>query len=68
MSGWGMGFMWIFWIVILVAIALVLRWVFTSGRGSDGSSESPEDILKARYARGEIDREEYDRRLEDLRR
>ena len=30
--------------------------------------ETPEQILKRRYARGEIEREEYQRRLEDLRR
>ena len=30
--------------------------------------DSPEQILKRRYAAGEIDKEEYDRRLSDLRR
>jgi len=29
--------------------------------------DSPEEILKRRYASGEIDRAEYDRRLADLR-
>jgi len=38
------------------------------GRDSDRSREMPEEILKKRFACGEIDREEYERRLQDLRR
>ena len=30
--------------------------------------DTPEQILKRRYAKGEIERDEYQRRLEDLRR
>jgi len=65
---WGMGWMWIFWILIIVVLLLLVRWLIIPARGSDLSSESPEQILKKRYARGEIDKEEYERRLEDLRR
>jgi len=32
------------------------------------TEESAEQILKRRYARGEIDREDYERRLDDIRR
>jgi uncharacterized membrane protein len=32
-----------------------------------GRDDSPETILKRRYARGEIDRNEYERHLSDLR-
>jgi glyoxylase-like metal-dependent hydrolase (beta-lactamase superfamily II) len=35
---------------------------------SPRGDETPEQILKRRYAKGEIEREEYQRRLEDLRR
>ncbi len=60
MGGFGMGFMGIFWIAIIALIA-VLVWHFLKqekGRGS--STDSPVDILKQRYARGEIDKEEFE--------
>jgi putative membrane protein len=59
----------LFWlIVIAVLIWLLSRAAGQGARRSSGpKEESPETILKRRYARGEIDREEYQRRLEDLR-
>lgn len=64
--GYGGGMMWIFWILIIV----LLIWVFASAirRSSDSSSErkSAMDILKERYARGEIDREEFEQKQKDL--
>jgi putative membrane protein len=61
--------MWLWWVVALGVLALVL-WGFARSAGPPappGGDPSPEAILKARYARGEIDREEYERRLSDLR-
>jgi uncharacterized membrane protein len=54
----------------------VLRAISGSGssrdRGpdprADGSADSPEEILRRRYASGEIDRAEYEERLRNLRR
>jgi len=64
--GWGMGWAmlwwWAFWLLVVVAATWLL--LKRSGR-PDG--ESPESILKRRYARGEIDRQEYEQRLSDLR-
>ena len=58
---------WLFGIVLLVALIwAVARAAGSSVRGP--RDESPETILKRRYARGEFDREEYERRLADLRR
>lgn len=71
--GWGWGGMFfgplfmIFWIAVLVAVVvLVLRWL---GGGSVGTGLAPRtsrEILDERYARGEIDREEYMRRRQDI--
>jgi putative membrane protein len=65
MGSW-MALWWVGGIVILV----LLVWLLA--RAADGSrrvgEETPEQVLKRRYAKGEIEREEYQRRLEDLRR
>lgn len=68
---WGMGLMGVFWIAVLVAIVLVVVWLFRSGsRLTPPTSHEPsaEEIVKQRYARGEIDKDEYERLLDDIRR
>lgn len=64
--GWWMVLWWLAGIVVL--IVLVTAIARASGGRASPVDDSPEQILKRRYARGEIDREEYQRRLEDLRR
>ena len=64
-----MGWMGLWWILGL-AVLLLFVWVMARMAGSTGAGrteESPEAILKRRYARGDIDREEFERRLTDLR-
>lgn len=64
--GLGMGFGWIFWLIIIgVAIWAVIRLTNQNSPNqqrypSAGNlQETPLDILKKRYARGEITKEEY---------
>ncbi|HSP78407.1 MAG TPA: SHOCT domain-containing protein [Myxococcaceae bacterium] len=64
-DGWHMGWMVLGWILGLLFLA-ALVWVLV--RATQRPGDSPEEILKRRYARGEISREEYERRLSDLRR
>ena len=50
-------------VVVLVRALLVPRgWL----GGPRGNGESPEQILKRRYAAGEIDRDTYERMRHDL--
>ena len=56
----------IFWIVIAVAVVLAIRFL-SKGSGRNQAEDTPETILKRRYASGQTDREEYERRLADLR-
>lgn len=74
---WGMGWMGIgpvhmlvFWGVVIFIIVALVRLLSGSSRGSD-KPDRPEkdalDILKERYARGEIDHEEFEERKKRLR-
>ncbi|MBA7531013.1 hypothetical protein ES705_23224 [subsurface metagenome] len=64
--GFGGIFMWIiFLIVIGVAIYLVVQ--ATKSKGPESPyRETPMEILKKRYAKGEITKEEFDKMKKDL--
>ena len=71
--GYGMGafgwiFVLVFWGLIIFGVVLLARWLWDRGQsgGRGGSSETALDILKRRYARGEISKEEYDRMRHDV--
>ena len=56
----------IVWLAVLVAIIVALiRWIAGTSSGA-GSARTARDILDDRYARGEIDREEYLKRKQDI--
>lgn len=64
---WMMGIGGLFWLLVLgLTVWLVLR--ATGGRDVAPRGESAEELLRRRFAAGEIDAEEYERRLEVLRR
>jgi putative membrane protein len=62
----GGGLMWLFWILVILALV----WLGAAlVRGSSGrKSKSALEILDERFARGEIDREEFEKMRETLRR
>lgn len=65
----GMGggiFMWLFWILLIVAVILGVRSVAASGDDTPEQRRSALEILKERYAKGEIDEEEYERKRKKL--
>jgi putative membrane protein len=66
--GIGMLFMLLLWIISIVGIVFVVRWVLdqTTSRQRAHSEDSALDILKRRYARGEINKEEYEEKKRDL--
>lgn len=70
MDGAGhMGGMWLWWLIATAVVAAVAWGVVRStSRNSRGSAESAEEVLKRRYATGEIDQQEFEKRLRDLRR
>ena len=64
--GWGGGFMW-FIVVVLVGVAIYFTLQVMKSKDSDGSIiETPLAILKKRYAKGEINKEDFERKKKDL--
>ena len=77
MDGYGMGygfgfggiFMILWWVLIIVGIVMLVKWLLGSSPGSCGHGRTGGkalDILKERYARGEIDEQEYQKKRRDL--
>lgn len=64
-SGWmggGMMLLSLFcWVLIVAGVVLIVKWLL-GRKGEDG----PMEILKGRYARGEIDRETFERMKRDI--
>lgn len=73
MIGYGMagGFGWIFmvlwWVLIAVGIFALVKWIGgTVESARPGDSDCALSMLKERYARGEIDEQEFQKRKRDL--
>ena len=74
MGGWGMGwfgmiFMLLFWVLVIVGLVFLIKWLVQTTRNSAGTSNGGSralDILKERYARGEINKEEFEAKKKDL--
>ena len=56
----------VFWGLIIASLVIGLRWLI--GQGRAGGRDEAMEILRQRYARGEIDKQEFDARAGDLRR
>ena len=68
-GGWGwMGFgmigMALFWIFLIIGIIALVKG--TWGSGASAQEKAALDILKERYARGEIEKEEFEQKKRDL--
>lgn len=68
--GWGYGIgigMLLFWGLLIVGIVMLMKGARGSGLcGKREREKSALDILKERYARGEIEREEFEQKKRDL--
>lgn len=65
-DSWGWLFMLIMMILFFIGIIIFVRYL--GGEWRKGKqSETPEEILKKRYAKGEIDKKEYQEMLKEVR-
>lgn len=68
----GLGLLW--WVLVAAVVVAVVRLLGRGDRAGSGRSRRDEDdrpdsaetILRERYARGEIDKTEFDARIRDL--
>ena len=62
------GHMWLFWLFIIVFVFVVLKMIIQQNRSkkNGNENESSLEILKKRYAKGEIDKEEFEQKKKDL--
>lgn len=73
MMGFGFGggifggiMMALFWIIIIMASLAFLRWLARDLTGSANSSNKAMEILKEKYAKGEVTKEEFETKKKDL--
>ena len=67
-GGWswmGPVFMLVFWALLIAGGVLLVRYLVRQGRAGD-RQESALEILKRRYAKGEIEKDEFEARRKDL--
>ncbi len=65
--GWGIGMMammFLFWVLFIVGLIVGIRWLI--GKSREQKTDSALEILRQRYARGEINKDEFESKRKDL--
>ena len=62
-GGW-MMFLW--WFLIIALVVFAVRSLINTNQNSSNNKETAIEILNRRYASGEIDEEEFNRRKNEL--
>lgn len=66
-GAWGIGMMFMmffFWILIIAGLVIGIRWLMSETKERRGDTAL--EILRQRYARGEINKEEFEAKKRDL--
>lgn len=72
MGGYGLFgglLMIVFWILVIVGVVLLIKWFIDQsarGTGHAPASDRALDVLKERYARGEVAKDEFEQVKKDL--
>ena len=68
-GGWGafgILHMVLWWVLIILGIVVLVKWLTGSKSRSNAGGDRALDILRERYARGEIEKDEFDKRRQEL--
>jgi len=63
--GYGFGGM-LMWIIFIAIFGVLIYFLMQAAKGRGQAGETPLEILKKRYAKGEVTKEEFDRMKKDI--
>ncbi len=56
----------VIWVLVIVGLVYLIRWLAQSVKKSETKEETALDLLKKLYAKGEISKEEFEEKKKDL--